>query len=134
MYESFLEDINLILNTGEVPNLYANDELMAVYDTIGKEANAAGINTGNMSEMYKYFVSRCRTNLHVVLCMSPIGDAFRRRLRMCPALVNCCTIDWFTAWPEQALRSVAEHFLKTMEMDETIKAGIVDICATCRSA
>ena len=82
VYESFLEDINLILNTGEVPNLYANDELMAVYDTIGKEANAAGINTGNMSEMYKYFVSRCRTNLHVVLCMSPIGDAFRRRLHV----------------------------------------------------
>ena len=79
VYESFLEDINLILNTGEVPNLYANDELMAVYDSIGKDANAAGINTGNMSEMYKYFVGRCRTNLHVVLCMSPVGAAARRR-------------------------------------------------------
>lgn len=27
--------------------------------------------------------------------MSPIGDAFRTRLRMFPSLVNCCTIDWF---------------------------------------
>ncbi len=31
---------------------------------------------------------------------SPIGEAFRSRLRMFPALVNCCTIDWFSAWPE----------------------------------
>ena len=27
--------------------------------------------------------------------MSPIGDAFRNRLRMFPSLINCCTIDWF---------------------------------------
>lgn len=41
------------------------------------------------------FVDRVRDQLHVVLAMSPIGDAFRTRLRMFPSLVNCCTIDWF---------------------------------------
>merc|ERR1719171_1430106 len=128
VYESFLEDVNLLLNTGEVPNLFVQEDLSVINDLLGPAANAAGVNTGIMAEMYKYFISRCRANLHVVITMSPIGDAFRRRLRMFPALVNCCTLDWFTAWPEQALRSVAEHFLKTMEMDETIKAGIVDIC------
>ena len=39
--------------------------------------------------------------------MSPIGEAFRTRLRMFPSLVNCCTIDWFMPWPEEALKSVA---------------------------
>lgn len=42
---------------------------------------------------------------------SPIGEIFRARLRQFPSLVNCCTIDWFSAWPEEALRSVASTFL-----------------------
>ena len=45
--------------------------------------------------MYTYFIDRVKANLHVVLAMSPIGDAFRNRLRMFPSLINCCTIDWF---------------------------------------
>ena len=27
---------------------------------------------------------------------------------MFPSLVNCCTIDWFTEWPEEALINVAK--------------------------
>ncbi len=30
---------------------------------------------------------------------SPSGDAFRDGLRKFPSLVDCCTIDWFSAWP-----------------------------------
>lgn len=30
---------------------------------------------------------------------------------MFPSLVNCCTIDWFSEWPEEALFSVAKNFL-----------------------
>ena len=37
----------------------------------------------------------CLCGRHVVFAMSPIGAPFRDRLRMFPALVNCCTIDWF---------------------------------------
>ena len=45
--------------------------------------------------MYNFFIERVKTNLHIVLAMSPIGDAFRNRLRQFPSLINCCTIDWF---------------------------------------
>jgi hypothetical protein len=41
-----------------------------------------------------HLLMQCRRYLHVVLCMSPIGAAFRERLRQNPSLVNCCTIDW----------------------------------------
>jgi hypothetical protein len=30
-----------------------------------------------------------------VIAMSPVGNAFRERLRKFPSLVNCCTIDWW---------------------------------------
>jgi len=37
---------------------------------------------------------------------------------MFPSLVNCCTIDWFFEWPQDALVSVAKKFMKKIEMDE----------------
>lgn len=40
-------------------------------------------------------MERVKENLHLTLAMSPIGDAFRNRLRMFPSLINCCTIDWY---------------------------------------
>jgi dynein heavy chain len=59
--------------------------------------------------------------------MSPVGEAFRRRLRTFPALVNCTTIDWFLAWPEEALRSTADNiFIKDMNvLDDKLRAGLV---------
>ena len=45
-----------------------------------------------------------RSLLHIVLCFSPVGDAFRERLRKFPSLITCTTIDWFTAWPDDALQ------------------------------
>jgi len=46
-------------------------------------------------QVFQFFISRVREKLHIVLCMSPVGDAFRSRCRLFPSLVNCCTIDWF---------------------------------------
>ena len=49
---------------------------------------------------------RVKKNMHIILAMSPLGEVFRTRLRMFPSLINCCTIDWFTEWPEEALMGV----------------------------
>lgn len=50
---------------------------------------------GSPVALFNFFVQRVREQLHIVLAMSPIGDAFRNRIRKFPSLVNCCTIDWF---------------------------------------
>lgn len=50
---------------------------------------------GSPVALFNFFIERVRNQLHIVLAMSPIGDAFRTRLRKFPSLVNCCTIDWF---------------------------------------
>lgn len=62
----------------------------------------------SMLTVLTYFVNRCREKLHIMMCMSPIGKNFRTRLRMYPSLVNCCTIDWFDEWPEDALEQVMQ--------------------------
>lgn len=43
--------------------------------------------------------------------MSPVGETLRTRCRNFPGLVNNTSIDWFTAWPRQALHAVASQFL-----------------------
>ena len=45
--------------------------------------------------MFAFFVNRVKENLHIIIAFSPIGDAFRNRMRQFPSLINCCTIDWF---------------------------------------
>lgn len=68
-----------------------------------------------------------RSNLHIVLCMSPVGSNFRARCRMFPSLVNCCTIDWFTAWPREALLSVSKSAFEVVDFGrDDLKVGIID--------
>lgn len=54
---------------------------------------------------------------------------YRRRCRMFPSLVNCCTIDWFEKWPEEALLSVAERSLKKIGNPELVR-NLASICVT----
>ncbi|XP_038058163.1 dynein heavy chain 6, axonemal-like isoform X3 [Patiria miniata] len=127
--EGFLEDINNILNSGEVPNLFEADEYERVVIGCRPAAKEAGIPEGNRDEIFNFFINRVRQNLHIVLCMSPVGDAFRSRCRMFPSLVNCCTIDWFTEWPREALLSVSETFFENVDLGaEGMKGKIAEMC------
>ncbi|XP_029397555.1 dynein heavy chain 12, axonemal [Mus pahari] len=127
--EAFLEDIDNVLNTGEVPNIFAADEKQEVMEGVRPVAQA-GNKHGELSPLalFAFFVNRCKDNLHIVVAFSPIGDAFRNRLRQFPSLINCCTIDWFQPWPEDALERVAVNFLETVELTKAERQEIVPIC------
>jgi dynein heavy chain len=105
--ESYVEDINNLLNSGEVPNLFPYDERAAVMEQCRVLAKTQNLNLETPTELWQFFIQKCRENLHIILCFSPIGEAFRERLRQFPSLVNCCTIDWFKEWPNDALEAVA---------------------------
>ncbi|XP_041348477.1 dynein heavy chain 3, axonemal-like isoform X2 [Gigantopelta aegis] len=127
--ESFLEDVNMILNTGDIPNLYESEEKLQIIEKMqvicqaeNKQMEFTPLN------MYNKFIERTRRNLHLVLTFSPIGDSFRNRLRMFPSLINCCTIDWFKAWPEDALELVANKFLDEVEMSNEVREQSVAMC------
>ncbi len=126
--EAFVEDINNLLNTGEVPNLFASDEKQLLCEAVRNAAKDAGRDVDAQSALYAFFIDRCKQMLHICLCFSPIGDAFRNRLRQFPSLVNCCTIDWFTEWPKDALVSVAQRFLSDVEMPDKVRDSCVMMC------
>ncbi|GFS25719.1 dynein heavy chain 6, axonemal [Elysia marginata] len=128
--EEFLEDINNILNSGEVPNLFEPDEYEKLIIGCRPGAKEAGIPEGNRDAIYDFCIHRVRNNLHIVLCMSPVGSAFRSRCRMFPSLVNCCTIDWFIEWPREALLGVAQNFFRPVDLgcSEEIKDSVSKMC------
>ncbi|WAR20146.1 DYH6-like protein, partial [Mya arenaria] len=112
--ESFLEDINCILNSGEVPDLFDHEEIDGIAMDLKQAANQADI-PDTRQGVYNFFITRVRQNLHVVLALSPAGGRFRQRCRMNPALINCCTIDWYDEWDDEAMLSVAEVFFENTE-------------------
>ncbi|XP_075248722.1 dynein axonemal heavy chain 7-like isoform X2 [Convolutriloba macropyga] len=129
--EAFLEDINNLLNAGEVPNIFPVDEKQEICEKmrqIDRQKEKSKQTDGSPLALYNMFVDRCKNQLHIVLTMSPIGDSFRNRLRKFPSLVNCCTIDWFQAWPEDALTAVATRFLGDVEMTDEERSGCIDLC------
>uniref|UniRef100_A0A2C9JUK5 Dynein axonemal heavy chain 7 n=1 Tax=Biomphalaria glabrata TaxID=6526 RepID=A0A2C9JUK5_BIOGL len=129
--ESFLEDVNGLLNAGEVPGLFEVDEKLEICEKMRAFDRTRDKNQqtdGSLVALFNLFISKVRDNLHVVLSMSPIGDAFRNRLRKFPSLVNCCTINWFQPWPDDALEAVATRFLTSIEMEESERRGVIVMC------
>lgn len=115
--------INDLLASGEINDLFTEEDLEGIVNNVRAAVKSEGI-VDNKDNCWKFYLERVRKNLHMSLCFSPVGDAFRNRARKFPALINCTVIDWFHPWPEEALLSVANKFLEEIEMpsDEVRKA------------
>nr|CAD7400377.1 unnamed protein product [Timema cristinae] len=131
--EMFLEDINNLLNSGEVPNLFPADEKADICEkmrVIDRQRDKTVQTDGSPVALYNLFVTIVRDQLHIMLAMSPIGDGFRNRIRKFPALVSCCTIDWFQAWPPDALLAVSTRFLSEITLTEFEREVCIEMCQT----
>ncbi|XP_053720928.1 dynein heavy chain 9, axonemal [Synchiropus splendidus] len=112
--EKFLVLVNDLLATGEIPDLFPDDEVDKMINGVRSEVRGAGILDTN-ENCWKFFIDRVRRQLKVALCFSPVGSTLRVRSRKFPAVVNCATLDWFHEWPQEALESVSFQFLQEAE-------------------
>eukprot|EP00052_Salpingoeca_macrocollata_P029607 m.302067 g.302067 ORF g.302067 m.302067 type:complete len:4524 (+) comp22998_c0_seq7:51-13622(+) len=127
--EGFLEYINNLLATGEIGGLFQRDEIDDICSQlIPVMKSEFPRRTPTNENLYDYFITRVRNNLHVVLCFSPVGEKFRSRALKFPAVFSGCTMDWFMTWPKDALIAVADHFLGNFDVkcSEDVKSGLVD--------
>ncbi|XP_024861684.2 dynein heavy chain 9, axonemal isoform X1 [Kryptolebias marmoratus] len=112
--EKFLVLVNDLLASGEIPDLFPDDEVENIIGSVRLEVRSSGL-MDTRENCWKFFIDRVCRQLKVALCFSPVGSKLRVRSRKFPAVVNCTAIDWFHEWPQEALESVSLRFLKEVE-------------------
>ncbi|VCW66676.1 unnamed protein product, partial [Gulo gulo] len=109
--ESFLVLINDLLASGEIPDLFSDEDVDNIISGIRNEVRGLGM-VDSRENCWKFFLARVQLQLKIILCFSPVGHTLRGRARKFPAIVNCTAIDWFHAWPQEALVSVSRRFIE----------------------
>ncbi|NXH15458.1 DYH17 protein, partial [Bucco capensis] len=122
--ESFLVLINDYLASGEVPDLFQDDDLQNIISAMKPEVTLLGLQD-TRENCWKLFIERVRRQLKVILCFSPVGSTLRVWAKKFPAVVNCMAIDWFHEWPQDALISISSRFLEeTEDIEPEVKDSI----------
>ncbi|XP_018585062.2 dynein heavy chain 11, axonemal [Scleropages formosus] len=122
--ERFLVLINDMLASGDIPDLFSEEEVDMVISSIRTELRGMGL-LDTRENCWQFFIERIRRQLKVVLCFSPVGFTLRTRARKFPALVNCTAINWFHSWPQLALQSVSSTFIEKIDgLEPEVRASI----------
>ncbi|KAI8842138.1 dynein heavy chain and region D6 of dynein motor-domain-containing protein [Chytridium lagenaria] len=90
----FLEYVNSLLSGGEVPGLYAPEELDALLSTLKDQHSQEGFR----GTLFDFFVSRIKRNLHVVLILDSASPKLTPYCEANPALYTRCQIVWMDNW------------------------------------
>ncbi|CAE8615445.1 unnamed protein product, partial [Polarella glacialis] len=159
--DALCADIYSLLSTGAIPQMWASEERATVMEIVqeveraeakGKEEELAhGLDSEEEEEeedgdiakeeghsewlaAHTKFADRCHHRLHIILCMSPLGDLVRTRLRQFPALARRCVIDWYADYPASALHAVAQRCLMKLELDEKFIPVCSQMCEHMQSS
>ena len=98
--EDFLEYTEKLIKSGFPLDLFDRED----QEFLMKNVTPTGTNVDHDIIL---LLERCRSNLRMVMTMSPSGGKLRLRCRNFPSLVSACNIDWYSPWPSEALRQIA---------------------------
>ncbi|CAK8694917.1 unnamed protein product [Clavelina lepadiformis] len=106
---TFLDAINSLLVAGEYPHLFSNDELDGLLQVLTPTLRRHYPNM--MSDPMKFFVSRVKCNLHIILILPPHHSLLREALQNYPGIVSETQVIWIRDWPQEVLVQQAEYFI-----------------------
>lgn len=90
---SFLERMNTLLANSEIPGLFEGEEFLSLMSGCKETSAREGKLLDTKEELYKWFTSRIRKNLHVMFTMNPMDtNKLSERAGASPALFNRCVI------------------------------------------
>eukprot|EP01116_Phalansterium_solitarium_P024805 TRINITY_DN91_c0_g1_i4.p1 TRINITY_DN91_c0_g1~~TRINITY_DN91_c0_g1_i4.p1 ORF type:complete len:4085 (+),score=2013.94 TRINITY_DN91_c0_g1_i4:171-12425(+) len=127
----FIELMNSLLSSGEVPGLYTPEELEPLLQPLKDELSEQGF----FGTPFQFFVERVKQNLHVVISMDPKSDDFQQRTESNPALFTKCDIQWWETWSTQAMNALPLLLLRDVIADmpgkDAVVKGLLSIHQSC---
>lgn len=131
---SCMEDVSCMLNGAEVPKLLSGEECSAAFKKMQDHFQENDVPAVH-SAMHAAFTRRALGNIHIVLAFSPTSAGFRAKCKDFPALLNCCTMDWFAPWPASALTAVAQRALSHSAAEvQAVSGKVADVAAAMHLA
>lgn len=119
----FIEAINALLASGEVPGLFDGDEYTALMSAVRDSAVRDGVILDSEEELWRHFTAIVQRNLHVVFTVNPSGGEWKNRSTTSPALFNRCVVDWFGTWDNKAMAEVGKEFTQKLDMGDAESVG-----------
>ena len=114
---AFLERMNALLASGEIPGLFEGEERSMVLSACRDSfVQKEGLILNSDDECWRHFTKCIQRNLHVVFTMNPANTDFNSRCTTSPALFNRCVVDWFGTWSDAALAQVGFDFIKDIDV------------------
>uniref|UniRef100_A0A3Q3WZD5 Cytoplasmic dynein 2 heavy chain 1 n=1 Tax=Mola mola TaxID=94237 RepID=A0A3Q3WZD5_MOLML len=111
VHPAFLEMVNSLLSSGEVPGLYTPEELEPLLSPLKDAASQDGF-TG---PLYNYFSYRIQQNLHIILIMDCSNSTFTINCESNPAFYRRCSVQWMEGWSESSMKKIPELLLAKTE-------------------
>jgi dynein heavy chain 1 len=119
----FIEAINALLASGEIPGLFDGDDYTALMSAVRDTAARDGVILDSDEELWRHFTSIVQRNLHVVFTVNPSGGDWKNRSTTSPALFNRCVVDWFGTWGSKAMGEVGREFTTRLDMGDSETEG-----------
>ncbi|ESO89151.1 hypothetical protein LOTGIDRAFT_229063 [Lottia gigantea] len=130
----YLDAINSLLISGEYPHLFSNDEmeglLQAIHPAMKREFPTMSV------DPMKYFVSRVKCNLHIILCLPPNYTLLQSASELYPGILNGCQSIWMCDWPHEGLMGEASYFITKHQLTEefeNLSVGVTSCLANIHS-
>ena len=109
----FLDLINSLLSSGEVPGLYTPEELEPIITPLREMAN----NDGYSGDLYSYYAQSVLKNLHIILIMDCKRNTFSINCDSNPAIYKKCSVQWNETWSPDTLSKMPILMLKKHEKE-----------------
>ncbi|XP_037123246.1 cytoplasmic dynein 2 heavy chain 1 isoform X1 [Syngnathus acus] len=119
VHSAFLEMVNSLLSSGEVPGLYTPEELEPLLSSLKDSASQDGF-TG---PLYNYFSFRIQQNLHIVLIMDCSNSNFTISCESNPAFYRKCSVQWMEGWSESSMKKIPELLLAKANSEDEKNDG-----------
>lgn len=113
---AFLERMNALLASGEVPGLFEGEDLSHLLSACQNNIiQREGSLSETEDELWRRFTKSVQRNLHVVFTMNPDSTDFNNRCTTSPALFNRCVVNWCGTWTDNALLQVGYEFTNLLD-------------------